>query len=272
MRRLLVIGSLLMLLFACKREYSFEGGGALPAAPSSPTSPGTISQRHCVACPYLPFCDSSSFTYKFQTGDTAAGLVHLLADTTINGKTYAQVSGFAAFNTGLLYNCDAGIYRLLLSPAQFGLNIDSLRSQIIQNLPPLPVPIDPATIQIPSVFAATILKSNENAGATWLDTLAKFPVSITTPFPLTLQVYVGIEYTYLQKNSSYTVLGTTYTEVQYVQGKPKIGIAGGFPIPLPIPPINAQMDFYLAKNVGLVEMRVINDTLNQSAKLLRYRL
>jgi|GEM_PF-1612330 len=269
-----IVAALFLLLAGCAKEYSFEGNGNLPAT----------QQRRCINCAYLPLCDSSEFTYLIDTtgtgGDTATGVVQLLNDTLIGGKTFAKVSGFAAFNTGLLYNCDDQEYRMMLTLAQFGLNADSLRA-LINQLPPNPqFPINPASIQIPDRYAATILKANAPQGATWIDTLTRFNVTFQPsgiPIPLSIPIYIGIEYKLLQKNVSYSVLGNNYTNVMYVQGKPTYGIAGALPIPLPItlPPFpgDFRIDFRLSRDVGLIEMAAANgpDPL-LSARLLRYRL
>ena len=255
-----LLGSL--LLESCQKEISFEGGGLPPSA------------RRCVDCTYLPFCDSSEFTYLVNGTDTAGGLVYLANDTLVNGVTFAQVSPVAGFNNGLLYSCAAGDYRMAFPLAQLGLDPDSIRTLVAPLLDSLlPVPADPNSLYIPSTFYATVLKANSPQGATWLDTLAAITIPYTAgPLTINLRLYAGIEYTYLGKDISYNVLGTNYTNVQHVQGKPKLGLAPQLPIPAPLPAIDGQIDFYLATDIGLVEMKATDSTgTRASAQLIRYR-
>lgn len=270
----------LVVLFSCSRDYSFEGGGALPPAGGNGGNGGGggnggNNTRRCISCTYLPFCDSSEFTYLIDSTDTIPGTIHLLRDTTIGGTTFSQVSGFAAFNQGILYNCNNQEYRLALSLAQLGIPADSINAAIQPLLDSI-LPVPGATLNIPNTFYATILKANAATGAQWLDTLVTLNVPFTQgPFTINLRIYVGIEYTYLEKNVNRTVLSRSYPNVQHVQGKPKIGLATQLPIPLPLPlpTVDGQLDFYLAKDVGLIEMKASDSTGTlTSAKLLRYRL
>jgi hypothetical protein len=79
---------LVVLASACKKEYSYEGGNGI--------------SRKCVGCEYLPLCDSSVFVYvdSSNTIDTLTGIVRVGTDSSIDGKTYSHVTGFAAFPTG----------------------------------------------------------------------------------------------------------------------------------------------------------------------------
>jgi hypothetical protein len=275
----LVIFASVALFWSCAKEYSLEGVGPLPVAGGGGGGTGTgTGNRHCIACTYLPFCDSSEFVYLLNGIDTVPGLIHVLNDTLIGGQTYTKVSGFAAFNNGILYNCANQEYKAALPLAQFGLNADSITAALqplLDSLLPIPGGGAPS-ISIPSTFYATILKANQPAGATWLDTLGTITVPVTAgPFTINLRIYVGIEYTYLEKNTTRTVLSNSFTNVQHVQGKPKTGLAGSLPIPLPLPlpTVNGQIDFYLAKDIGLAEMNASDSTGTlASAKLIRYRL
>jgi hypothetical protein len=257
--------ALAALIAGCAKEYSLEGSGQLP------------TNGRCISCTYLPFCDSSEFTYLVNGTDTLGGAVHLLGDTSIGGQTFNKVGGYAVFNAGLFYNCANQEYRGAFPLAQFGLNADTLRALIrpvLDSLLPLPPGSGSPALSIPDPFYTTILKANAPAGTMWLDTLLSVSIPITQgPFTINVRLYAGIEYTYLEKDISRTVPAGSFPFVQHVQGKPKIGIASIFPIPLPLPAIDGQVDFYLAKNVGMVELNVSDSTgVRSSAKLLHYRL
>ncbi|RZI81525.1 MAG: hypothetical protein EOP15_21080, partial [Pseudomonas sp.] len=249
----------LLLLQSCQKELSFEGGGQ------------PLSARRCVSCTYLPFCDSSVFTYIVDGTDTLGGPVFLKNDSTVNGAPFAQVSAIPGFGRGLLYSCAAGDYRLAFPLSQLGINADSIRQLMAPLLDSLlPVPADLNSLLIPDVLYATVLKSNNAQGSAWLDTLTAITIPFgTAPLVFNLRVYAGIEYTYLEKDATRTVLGTTYNNVQHVQGKPKIGVTVPVPVPLPIPTIDAQIDFYLAKDVGVIEMAQRDSSgVQHSAQLL----
>ncbi|RYY90580.1 MAG: hypothetical protein EOO15_01935 [Chitinophagaceae bacterium] len=254
----------LMTFWSCQKEISLEVGG-LPVA----------NNRRCINCTYLPFCDSSEFTYLVDGVDTMTGPVFIKNDTLVNGQSFSQVSAIPGFGQGLLYSCAGGDYRLAFPLSQLGLDPDSIRQLMAPLLDSLlPVPADPSSLAIPDVLYATILKANNAQGSTWLDTITAITIPFGTP-PLVfhLRVYAGIEYTYLEKNSSRTVLGRNYTNVQHVQGKPKIGLTIPVPVPVPLPPIDGQLDFYLAKDIGVIEMEQRDSTgVQRSAKLMRFRL
>ncbi|RYY40183.1 MAG: hypothetical protein EOO08_07555 [Chitinophagaceae bacterium] len=252
-----------MSFWGCQKELSFEGGGLPPAS------------RRCIDCSYLPFCDSSEFTYLVDGVDTMSGPVFIGNDTTVGGAPFSQVSAIPGFGQGLLYTCAGGDYRLAFPLAQLGLDPDSIRllmTPLLDSL--LPVPADPGSLAIPDVLYLTILKANDAEGSTWLDTITALTIPFgTPPLVFNLRVYAGIEFTYLEKNVSRTVLGNTYSNVQHVQGKPRIGLTIAVPVSLPIPTIDGQLDFYLAKDVGVIEMEQSDSTgVQRSAKLMRYRL
>ena len=120
----------LLIFLSCKKEYSYEGG----------------LYRKCIGCEYLPLCDSSVFVYvdSANTVDTLPGVVRVGNDTTINGIKYNHVTGFAAFPTGLLYNCDGGDYKTILDLVSLGINGDSL-VQVLLGTIQLPFPLPPGT-------------------------------------------------------------------------------------------------------------------------------
>ncbi|TCJ14283.1 hypothetical protein EPD60_09790 [Flaviaesturariibacter flavus] len=264
---------LVLLIVSCQKEISTEGLATVPGSGNG--NPALPANRRCVSCTFLPLCDSSEFTYLLDGTDTSTGIIHLGTDTVVNGQTFSRVGGFAAFNGGIMYSCANQEYKLALPLSQFGLNPDTLRALLQPALDSL-LPVPGAGINIPNTFYATILKAGQGAGTTWLDTL----VTVNVPFTqgtttVNLRLFAGIEYTYLGKDISYSVLGTNYTNVQRVQGKPKIGLAGASAgqLPLTIPDVEGQVDFYFAGNIGLIEMNAADSTgLVSSAKLVRYRL
>ncbi|MDB5253139.1 MAG: hypothetical protein JWP27_2308 [Flaviaesturariibacter sp.] len=249
---LLFIFTVALAIGSCKKEYSFEGD----------LEPG----KHCIDCAYLPLCDSSTFRYVDSTAagvDTLDNIVYILSDTTVHGVRYSSVSGFDQLGQGLLYNCANGDYRLLVAVPDMGINIDSIVNDFIQ-ANPLPIPIPLPTISLPTQFSTRIVKTSLPVNGTWTDTV----YSLTIPF--LANVFVGIDYTILEKGVTRSVLGKSYGNVIHVQGKVRAAVsATGFPIP-PIP-LDFATDYYLAKDVGLVEVDIRQDGIPQlSSKLWSY--
>jgi hypothetical protein len=238
---------LICLIAACSKEYSYEGG----------------VYRKCIACSYLPLCDSSSFVYVDSSGsvpDTLSGTVQIQKDTVINGKKFTEVNGFAALNNGLLYNCDDQDYQLFLSLAAFGVNTDSLANVLIQALN-LPFPIPPSLLNIPSTIKTSVLKAALPVNATWTDTIYKLS------FPPLVSVFAGIDYKILEKNVQRTVFQKTYSDVIHVKGTLNlVSNLGNLPF-------SVVIDFYFAKDVGLIEMQAQNNgVLQRVTRLYSYHL
>ncbi|WP_345253623.1 hypothetical protein [Flaviaesturariibacter amylovorans] len=259
--RLLAFFLLLAALVAgCAKEYSFEGGGPY------------VPPRRCVDCPFIPVCDSSVYTYYTVSGgteDTLEAAAKILGDTLIGGTRFTQVSGYGPFAGGLLYNCDAGIYRIVVPLGEVTPNLDSL----VQDIDSLPLTLSNIRLVNPAV--ATVLKANAPLNSTWFDTLATADALPPTPlpFPITLRVFAGIDYTLVAKDATHTVQGRSYSGVSHVHGKMRIGITSALPIPIPVPPlpVSLESDYYLARDVGVIEFRVANDSgVITRAELIRY--
>jgi hypothetical protein len=237
-------------LFGCKKDYSQEGGEP-------------ISSVNCINCTYLPLCDSSKFVYIDSVAgvvDTTRNEMFILGDTLINSKKFYKVSPLAAFNQGLFYNCDNQEYKLLISLSAFGVNTDSLK-RVMLELIQLPFPVPPELINIPDKQIITVLKANAAVSATWTDTIASAGI------PFVYSAFVGMQHKFIAKNIQRTVLQKTYNDVIHVQSKPVASIPGAdFPV-------DYQVDFYFAKDVGIIEMEVRNAQVIQSnSKLLEFKI
>jgi hypothetical protein len=221
-----------LFLATCSKDYSYEGG------------PG--GNRRCVRCEYLPVCDSSLFRYVDSTPtrvDTLENRMAVLGDTLISGKRYTRVSGFATFNTGLLANCDNGDYRLLFPLSALGLNLDSVVRVLLQGVQ-LPVPIPPSLIRVPQTVETSVLKSDLAVGGTWTDTLYNLSL------PPLVTFFAGLRYRIEEKGVQRTVLGQSYPNVIHVRSEAQL-VSNVASLPL-----NFSIDYYFARNVGLVEVQV----------------
>ncbi|RYZ24343.1 MAG: hypothetical protein EOO16_01255 [Chitinophagaceae bacterium] len=256
---------LLLLVISCQKEISLEGSGLLPS----------VNDPRCINCTYLPFCDSSEFTYLVDGTDTLGGAVRLLGDTTIGGQRFSKVGGYAVFDGGLYYNCANAEYRGAFPLAQFGIDADSLRALLQPALDSLlPIPGSTPALAFPDPFYTTILKANAPAGSTWTDTVltVNLPVG-QPPAVFNVRLFAGVQYTYPEKDITRSVLGRSYANVQHVQGKLTIGTAAQIPVPLPLPAPTNTVDIYFAKDIGVVEIRIADAGVESSrAELLRYRL
>jgi hypothetical protein len=218
----------LLVFISCKKEYSQEGS----------------SNKKCIHCIYLPVCDSSVFVYtdSSSTGlDTLTNVMSVFGDTTINGKTFTAVSGFATFNTGLYANCDNQDYRLLFSTAALGINIDSLINDLLTQLP---FPIPPGLVNFPSTIQTSVLKANLAANATWTDTIYQLAI------PPLLSFNVGINYTLVAKGLQRSIYQNNFTNVIHV--KSELAVVSS----LINVPLDLSIDYFFAKDVGLVEVQV----------------
>jgi hypothetical protein len=240
---------LVLLVTACKKEYSYEGGNGIP--------------RKCVGCEYLPLCDSSVFVYvdSSNTIDTLTGIVRVGSDSTIDGKTYSHVTGFAAFPDGLLYNCDGGDYKTILDISSFGINTDSIVQALLQTLP-LPFPIPPGTIQVPEKFKTSFLKTTLPVNGSWNDVLYSFGL------PPLFSFSASLDYKIIEKGVQRTEFQKTYSNVIHVSGKLKItSTLGNIAAP------NFVVDYFFAKDVGIIEIKIFEDNvLTRHTKLWSYQI
>ena len=238
-----------MVASSCKKEYSYEGG-------SSPT-------RKCVGCEYLPLCDSSVFVYvdSSNTIDTLTGIVRVGTDSSIDGKTYSHVTGFAAFPDGLLYNCDGGDYKTILDISSFGINTDSIVQALLQTLQ-LPFPIPPGTIQVPEQFKTSFLKTSQPVNGTWNDVLYNFGL------PPIFSFTAGLDYKIIEKGVQRTLFQKTFSNVIHVRGKLSISSTlGNIPAP------GFAVDYFFAKDVGIIEIQIFeNNVMTRDTKLWSYQL
>ncbi|MER3463204.1 MAG: hypothetical protein C4329_01000 [Chitinophagaceae bacterium] len=243
---------LAFLISSCAKEYSYEGGGTLANA------------RKCIACSYLPICDSSTFVYVDSNGrriDTTRGTATILNDTTVNGITYTKVAGYATFGQGLWYNCANGDYKVLLSLSGFGINIDSIVHALLQTVQS-PIPIPSNLIQVPDKFRTSILKTTLPVGGAWRDTI------YSLSFPPLISIFLGLDYKILEKGVTRTVFNHTYNNVIHVQAKMAATLPAGINIPL-----TYTMDYYFSQDVGLIEAEAKNGTtLMQNSRLFAYHL
>ena len=246
-RFFLLPGLMVLLVLACKKEYSYEGG----------------LHRKCIGCSYLPLCDSSKFVYvdSSNTTDTLRGTVVLGTDTTIKGIKYERVSGLAVLGNSLLYNCSNEDYKTYLSIAALGINTDSIVQVLLQTIQ-LPIPIPPGLIQIPSDFKTSFLKAGLPTGSTWTDTI----YSLSLPPFLTL--FAGLNYSIAEKGIQRQVFQKNFSNVIHVTAKLKIVSTIALPA---IPDIS--IDYFFAKDVGIVELQIRNNqVLTTSTRLYSYQL
>ena len=237
-----------LLISACKKEYSYEGGQ------------GT---RKCVGCEYLPLCDSSVFVYvdSSNTIDTLTGIVRVGTDSTIDGKTYSHVTGFAAFPDGLLYNCEGGDYKTILDISSFGINTDSIVQALLATIQ-LPFPIPPGTIQVPEQFKTSFLKTTLPLNGSWNDVLYSFGL------PPLFNFSASLDYKIIEKNVQRTIFQKTYSNVIHVRGKLNIiSTAGNIPAP------DIVVEYFFAKDVGIIEIQIFeSNVVTRDTKLWRYQL
>lgn len=246
MRYFFALLTVAIVAAACQKEITGAGGDGTTAPPATPS-------KKCTGCSYLPVCDSARLTYVDSTAagtDTTTGTLAILADTVINGKKFNRVSPFAAFTQGLLYNCDGGSYTVYQAVPALGINIDSLFQSLGL----------PGGVALPSHIQTTVLKTSITAGGTWSDTVMQF--TVVAP----LKATVKIDYTLREKAVQRSVLGKPYSNVIHVASKLNIAVPL-LPITLPF---DISVDTWYADSVGIIETRVVNNGVVQSAtKLLR---
>jgi hypothetical protein len=225
MLRTMVTIFLAVFLMQCQRELNYEG---------------VKNNKKCVNCDYLPVCDSSSFVYVDSTVgrvDTNRNVVRILRDSAIAGKKFTAITTFGFFNSGAWYNCDNGNYQTIINTSDLGINTDSLIKTLLGGLP-----IPPGTINFPKQITITVLKSNAAAGATWKDEIYKLSV------PPLLNIGVSLDSKLVERLSSKTVLGKSYTDVLHVQSKLNVVSSLGGNTPL-----NYSLEVFYARGVGIIE-------------------
>lgn len=234
-----------LLFVACQKEIGFGNGSTNPAP-----------NVRCTSCSYLPVCDSTQLTYIDSTAmgmDTTKSILAILGDTTINGTKYTEVSPSGVFSQGLLYNCDGGNYRIYQEVPDLGIDIDSLLTSV--GLPA-------GSINIPTHFQTTLLKTSVNAGATWSDT-------VFTATPLPFMTIVGkLDYKLEAKSTQRTVLGKVFNNVHHVSSKLNIFI----PLMPPLP-FDVRVDYYFAEGVGIIETATTsNGVVEAHSRLYQYKI
>jgi hypothetical protein len=206
-------------------------------------------------------CDSSLFRYIDSVDnriDTLDNQMMILGDSTINGKRFKKISGFATFNTGLFANCDGGDYRLLFPLSALGLNVDSVVNEILGGLP---IPIPPNMLNIPKTVQTSVLKTNLPVNSTWTDSI------FTVALPPFFSLVAGLEYRIIAKGIQYTVLQKTYNNVIHVKSDLKV-VSALFNLPL-----DFSIDYFFARDVGIIEVQVRNaGILQRTLKLYSYNL
>jgi len=246
LKHLLIGFGFLAVIVSCQKEISFEGEST------------TVK---CVNCTYLPFCDSSVFVYVNTTAsgtDTATSIPRILGDTIVNGQKFTKVSAVSFFDEGLLYNCANEDYKVVFPTETLGLDLDSVLSEILQQLP---LPIPPGMIQVPSQFRTTVLKANAAVNQTWTDTL------FNAGQPPLFSFFAGLKYTVKEKGVQRSVLQKNYPNVIHVQGEVILKS------PLGSMPLGATIDYYFARGVGFIEIEVNDGTSIQlNSKLYSYKL
>lgn len=207
---LIVIGFCTFILTACDKEYSTENG-------LLPGSGGGSNAGACKSCVYQPWCDGSQYTYVDTSfggsATTSATTMHLVADTTIDGKIFSKtVTDGGGSNNTSYHNCTNGITTVIAYSATTvgGSTVDK--------------------------SVNTFLKENEAVGATWQD--QNLNGSGQT---------IVYDYEIISKGGNRTVLGVTYNDVIHVHQTASIEV------PILGNIVTAETDYYYARNIGLIE-------------------
>jgi hypothetical protein len=240
-----VIGLIVFLLPACQKEVSFEKG--------------INNSKNCINCDYLPVCDSSYFEYVDSTAngiDTNKNIVTVLSDTTINSTRFHRVNTLGFFDNGLLYNCDAQQYKIVLNFSDLGFDPADIIDSLLQGFP-----FPTGTITLPSQAQVIILKANVNAGDTWVDNLYK----LNNPL---FNIQLDMKHTLLQKLSTKNVLGKNYNDVIEVRSAVHLSL------PQTPPSVYTTLNIFYTKGVGVIESSVTNEqgAIVQTRKLYQHKL
>ena len=244
--RKIIAFAFLIALISCKKDFSMEGG---------------TSGKKCVNCTYLPVCDSSVFVYTDSTPtslDTLTNLMTIYGDTIVNGQNFTEISGFATFNTGLLANCENQDYKLLFPVSALGLDTDSLIAELLTQLP---VPIPPNLINFPETIQTSVLKASLPANSSWIDTIYSISIPFIANFTLAL------DYTIMGNGLQRSIYLENYTDVIHVRSNLVINSN------LIILPIDYSIDYYCARDIGLIEVQISEvASVQRVLKLYSYQL
>ncbi len=184
-RSIKLIFSAVLFSFAiagCEKEYSEENGnlpGAGGGAGGGGGGGGGVTG--CKSCTYQPWCDGSVYTYIDTSGGTgtpSTSTLDIVADTTIDGKTYSKTLSEGNYS---YHNCTGGVTSLVAFNAATG---------------------GGSTVERVNT---TILKENSPVGATW-----------TEVNPTAAGVDNVYDYEIIAKGISRTVLGVTFPDVIHV--------------------------------------------------------
>jgi hypothetical protein len=183
---------------------------ALDTKPPITTLPPAANET----CAYNPYSPGNTFEYRSITAnnDTLYYTLEVSKDTTINGNKYAIVTD--GYNKQYI-RCDNGRYYLY-------------EKGVSQ-----PDYIRPDGIRL-------FLYDDKVKGATWADTIN---------YTIAGKPVTGLlQYTVIEKGTSRTVLGQTYTDVIGVRQDAALLIDGK------VYPLNTIADYYYAKKVGYIEV------------------
>ena len=208
-RYLMCLGICASLFLACKKEYSKEGLDLVVVTPPVADTPVIVA-----TCEYNPYTVGSKFDYSYVTeaNDTIAYTLGVVGDTTISGHRFSILSD--GYNRQFI-RCDNGSYYLFEKGVA-----------------------EPG-YQRPDGFRL-YLHDDKPLGGTWADTVNAV---------VSGQPSVGLlQYTVLEKNSTRTVLGHTYTDVIGVRQDAALLIAGKVYF------LNTIATYYYAKKVGYIEV------------------
>lgn len=206
---LICLGLSVSLFLACKKEYSKENQDIITPPPITTQPPVSTA-----TCEYNPYATGNTFDYQYisESNDTSYYTMGVSGDTLIDGNKFAIVSD--GYNKQYI-RCDNGRYY------SFEKGVSQTDYQ------------RPDGIRL-------FLYDDKEKGATWADTAT----SVISGKPV-----VGLlQYTILEKGSTRTVLGQTYTDVIAVKQDAALLIDGT------VYPLNTIATYYYAKKVGYIEV------------------
>ncbi len=171
--RLFGILCFISLMVSCEKETSVENG----FTPAPGNNNGGNTNDVCKSCAYVPWCDSTSYTFIDTTSTGAAtstSSLSLLSDTTIAGVVYTK----SLIDGGYTYhNCTNGVSTVITY------NATTTGGSTVTE------------------FKTTLLKENDPVGSTWTDVYNNNGTN------------VDYKYTIMAKSINRTVLGVNYADV-----------------------------------------------------------